>query len=111
LDQGEIWHVSLNPIEGHKQRGSRPFAILSMAAFNKMTAAAHVAPSTKDGNFARVRGFPVSLDGLRLPARSVVRCEQPRTLDLVACRATRTRDRLPDAVMGDILARISAFLE
>lgn len=111
MERGEIWVVSLDPTSGHEQRGERRVVILSTAEFNKATSVPVVAPITIGGDFARVRGFTVNLSGLGLSAQGVVRCDQPRTMDLRARGARRTKEKLPDYIMDDVLARVGAICE
>ena len=60
--------------------------------------------------FARMRGFAVSLTGLGLGADGVVRCDQPRVLDLRARNGRPTRDRVPNAVMDDMLGHAAVSI-
>jgi mRNA-degrading endonuclease toxin of MazEF toxin-antitoxin module len=111
VERGEIWIVSLDPMVGHEQRGERRVVILSTADFHRMTTVPVVAPITIGGDFARVRGFAVSLTGLGLTTQGVVRCDQPRAMDLRARGARRTNEKLPDFVMDDVLARVGTIFE
>jgi mRNA interferase ChpB len=111
MDQGEIYFVSLDPTSGHEQRGFRPVLIVTSRAFNMLTNVPVVLPITTGGNFARVRGFAVSLDGIGLQTHGVVRCDQPRALDLKARKARATGDRVPEAMMAEILARVAGLFE
>ncbi|EGJ1648182.1 type II toxin-antitoxin system PemK/MazF family toxin [Salmonella enterica] len=106
MDRGEIWLVSLDPIAGHEQSGKRPVLIVSKASFNKLT---RVVPVTSGGNFARTAGFAVSLDGAGTRTTGVIRCDQPRTIDMGARNGKRL-ERLPDAVVNEVLARLEAIL-
>ena len=87
MERGEIWLVSLDPTAGHEQQGTRPVLIVTPAAFNRVTRLPVVVPVTSGGNFARTAGFAVSLDGVGIRTTGVVRCDQPRTIDM---KATRT---------------------
>lgn len=111
MERGDIYFVSLDPIEGHEQRGHRPVVVISPASFNAVTGVPVVLPVTQGGNFARVRGFAVSLAGTGLATQGVVRCDQPRALDLRSRRARATNERVPEPVLGDIMARVSAIFE
>ncbi len=111
MQRGDIWIVSLDPTAGHEQQGERRVVILSPAAFNRLTGTPLVAPITTGGVFARTLGFAVSLTGLGLGTDGVVRCDQPRVLDLRARNGRPTRDRVPDAVMDDVLAKVGTLLE
>ena len=111
IERGEIYLVSLDPVEGHEQRGERRVLVVSTAEFNRLTGVPVVVPITMGGDFARVRGFAVSLTGLGLNTQGVVRCDQPRTLDLRARHARKMNERLPDIIVDDILAKLAAIFE
>nr|WP_143341427.1 type II toxin-antitoxin system PemK/MazF family toxin [Crenothrix polyspora] len=65
---------------------------------------------TKSGNFARVAGFAVSLMGSGTQATGVVRCNQPRTIDL-ASRNAKKLESVPASVMDEALAKLSVLFE
>ncbi|EGN1975569.1 type II toxin-antitoxin system PemK/MazF family toxin [Salmonella enterica] len=109
MDRGEIWLVSLDPIAGHEQSGKRPVLIVSKASFNKLTRLPVVVPVISGGNFARAAGFTVSLDGAGTKTTGVIRCNQPRTIDMGA-RSGKRLERIPDAVVNEVLARLEAIL-
>ena len=68
-----------------------------------------VLPITTGGSFARRRGFAVSLDGAGTRTTGVIRCDQPRVLDLAA-RNGRRLETVPDQIMDEVLARLAAIL-
>ncbi|MGV3985968.1 type II toxin-antitoxin system PemK/MazF family toxin [Citrobacter portucalensis] len=109
MDRGEIWLVSLDPIAGHEQSGKRPVLIVSPALFNKVTRLPIVVPVTSGGSFARAVGFTVSLDGAGTKTTGVIRCDQPRTIDMGA-RNGKCLERIPEAVVNEVLARLEAIL-
>lgn len=110
MKRGEIWLVSLDPTSGHEQQGRRPVLIASPEAFNRMTKVPVVLPITSGGNFARTAGFAVPLTGSGTKTTGVVRCDQPRTLDLAA-RGGKKLENIPDAVMDEVLARVAPIFE
>jgi mRNA-degrading endonuclease toxin of MazEF toxin-antitoxin module len=110
MKRGEIWLVSLDPASGHEQKGCRPVLIVSPEAFSRITKLPVVVPITSGGNFARTAGFTVSLAGAGIKTTGVIRCDQPRTLDLGA-RGARKLEGVPDAIMDEVLARISPIFE
>jgi mRNA-degrading endonuclease toxin of MazEF toxin-antitoxin module len=110
MKRGEIWLVGLDPTQGHEQRGPRPVLIVSPDAFNRVTKVPVVLPITSGGNFARTAGFAVSLAGAGIKTTGVVRCDQPRALDLGA-RGAKRLERVPAAIMEDVLARLSPIFE
>ena len=109
MQRGEIWLVSLDRTAGHEQRGTRPVVIVSPAPFNELTRTPIVLPITTSGNFARRRGFAVSLDGAGTRTAGVIRCDQPRTLDLAARNGKRL-EAVPQPIMDEVLARLAAIL-
>ena len=84
--------------------------IVSPEAFNRITKLPVVLPITSGGNFARTAGFAVPLTGAGTKTTGVVRCDQPRTLDLAA-RGGRRLESIPSAVMDEVLARVSPLFE
>lgn len=110
MERGDIYVVSLDPTSGHEQQGTRPVLIVSPAAFNRLTRVPVVLPITTGGNFARVAGFTVSLTGAGTRTTGVVRCDQPRALDIGA-RNGRKVESLPPAIMADVLAKLATILE
>ncbi|EMK2250165.1 type II toxin-antitoxin system PemK/MazF family toxin [Salmonella enterica subsp. enterica serovar Infantis] len=109
MDRGEIWLVSLDHTAGHEQSGKRPVLIVSPASFNKFTRLPVVVPVTSGGDFARTAGFTVSLDGAGTKTTGVIRCDQPRTIDMGARNGKRL-ERIPEAVVNEVLARLEAIL-
>jgi mRNA-degrading endonuclease toxin of MazEF toxin-antitoxin module len=110
MKRGEIWLVSLDPSSGHEQKGRRPVLIVSPEPFNRVTKVPVVVPITSGGNFARVAGFAVSLTGAGTKTTGVIRCDQPRVLDLAA-RGAKKLESIPDAIMDEVLAKISPIFE
>lgn len=111
MKRGEIWFVSLDPTSGHEQRGRRPVLIVSPEAFNRITKLPVVLPIiTGGGRFSRTAGFAVPLTGAGTRTMGVVRCDQPRTLDLAA-RGGRRLESISEAIMDEVLARISPIFE
>lgn len=106
--RGEIWLVSLDPTMGHEQQGTRPVLVVSPDDFNSLTGAPVVVPITTGGAFARSRGFAVSLSGAGSKTTGVIRCDQPRTIDLVA-RSGRRLESVPPQLMDEVLARLATI--
>src|SRR3954466_3446792 len=104
MKRGEIWLVGLDPAEGHEQKGRRPVLIVSPEPFNRVTKVPVVLPITSGGNFARPAGFAVRLTGAGSRTTGVVRCDQPRALDLAA-RGGKKLETLPGSIMDEVLAK------
>ena len=69
-----------------------------------------VLPVTRGGGFARRQGFAVSLEKAGTRTHGVIRCDQPRTLDLAAMQEDRL-EAVPTTIMADALARLTTILE
>ena len=110
MKRGEIWLVALDPTAGHEQQGRRPVLIVSPDAFNAVTKVPVVLPITSGGSFARTAGFAVALAGAGTKTTGVVRCDQPRALDLSA-RNGRKLEIVPDAIMNEVLAKLAPIFE
>jgi mRNA-degrading endonuclease toxin of MazEF toxin-antitoxin module len=110
MKRGDIWLVGLGPTRGHEQKGRRPVLIVSPEAFNRLTRVPVVLPITSGGNFARTAGFAVTLESAGTKTTGVVRCDQPRTLDLSA-RGGRKLESVPDGIMDEVLARLAPIFE
>jgi mRNA interferase ChpB len=67
-----------------------------------------VCPITNGGDFARRIGFAVTLNGIK--TTGVVRCDQPRVLDLTT-RHARKVDTLPVDLMDEVLARLNPIFQ
>jgi mRNA-degrading endonuclease toxin of MazEF toxin-antitoxin module len=110
MERGDIYLVSLDPTQGHEQQGRRPVLIVSPGPFNRLTKVPIVLPITTGGNFARTAGFAVSLAAAGTRTTGVVRCDQPRALDLGA-RAARKLEVLPETIMDEVLAKLAPLFE
>jgi len=110
MDRGDVFMVDLEPTSGHEQRGMRPVLVISTKHFNKITRTPITLPITSGGNFARTAGFAVPLAGLETKTTGIVRCDQPRALDIVSSGG-RKIETLPDAVVDEVIARFSSIIE
>ncbi len=110
MERGDIYLVSLDPTSGHEQQGTRPVLVVSPSAFNRLTKTPVVLPITRGGNFARTAGFAVSLMEAGMNTTGVVRCDQPRAMDL-GSRNARKLESAPPAIMDEVLAKLAAIFE
>lgn len=110
MKRGEIWLVGLDPTAGHEQKGRRPVLIVSPEAFNRLTKVPVVVPITSGGSFARTAGFAVHLTGADIKTTGVVRCDQPRALDLGARRGKKL-ENAPEAILDEVLAKLGPIFE
>jgi mRNA interferase ChpB len=110
MERGEIYLVSLDPTAGHEQRGKRPVLVISPGKFNRLTGVPVVLPITTGGGFARTAGFAVSLSGAGTRTTGVVRCDQPRAIDLRA-RGAKRLEAVPDDIVDEVLSKVSPLFE
>jgi mRNA-degrading endonuclease toxin of MazEF toxin-antitoxin module len=110
MRRGEIWLVGLDPSQGHEQKGRRPVLIVSPEAFNRTTRVPVVVPITSGGNFARAAGFAVTLSGAGTETTGIIRCDQPRALDLEA-RGGKRLESVPEAIVDEVLAKIAPIFD
>jgi mRNA interferase ChpB len=108
MRRGDIYLVSLDPTAGREQRGSRPVLVISPTEFNEATKLPVVLPITNGGEFARRLGFAVVMSGIK--TTGVVRCDQPRVIDLAA-RDARKVDTLPEEILDEVLAKVATLFE
>lgn len=108
MNRGDIYLVSLDPTQGHEQQGYRPVLVISPTEFNLATRLPVVLPITTGGAFARRIGFAVELVGTT--TTGIVRCDQPRVLDLAA-RQGRKVESVPNDLLNEVLARVVTLFE
>ena len=110
VERGDVYLVSLDPAAGHEQQGKRPVLVISPGKFNRLTGVPIVLPITSGGRFARTAGFAVSLMGAGTKTTGVVRCDQPRALDLRA-RAARKLETVPDHIIDEVVSKVIPLFE
>jgi mRNA-degrading endonuclease toxin of MazEF toxin-antitoxin module len=110
LKRGDIYFVSLDPAFGHEQQGTRPVLVVSSDAFNQLTRLPIVVPITSGGRFARIHGFAVSLISAGTKTTGVVRCDQPRILDISA-RNGRRVETLSGQALDEVLKRTAMLFQ
>ena len=110
MERGDVYLVSLDPAAGHEQQGKRPMLVISPGRFNRLTGVPVVLPITSGGSFARTAGFAVSLMGAGTQTTGVVRCDQPRALDLRS-RAGKKLETVPDHIIDEVLSKVGPLFE
>ena len=106
MRRGDVYMVDLEPTQGREQRGHRPVVIVSPGEFNRATNLPVIALITACGDCACRIGFAVPLSGTH--TKGVVRCDQPRILDLNA-RNGRSIESLPSTIIDEVLAKLSTI--
>ncbi len=110
MERGDIYLVSRDPTSGSEQQGTRPVLVVSPIAFNRVTRVPIVLPITNSGNYARTAGFAVSLMGAGTSTTGVIRCDQPRALDLNS-RHARKLESVPASILLEVLAKLTPIFE
>jgi mRNA interferase ChpB len=110
MERGDIYLVSLDPTAGHEQQGRRPVLVITPGAFNRLTGVPVVLPITTGGSFARTAGFAVSLTAAGTRTTGVVRCDQPRALDLHA-RGGRKLETVPSHITDEVMSKLLPLFE
>ncbi len=110
MERGDIYLVSLDPTAGHEQQGRRPVLVVTPGKFNRLTGVPVVLPITTGGGFARTAGFAVPLMGAGTRTTGVVRCDQPRALDLRA-RGGKRLETVPEHIVDEVLSKIVPLFE
>ena len=106
MKRGDTYLVDLEPTAGREQRGHRPVLVVSSESFNRLTQCPVILPITNGGGFVRRVGFAVPISGIK--TTGVVRCDQPRALDLSA-RTARKVNTLPAPILDEALARVATL--
>ncbi len=104
IQRGEIYFVTLNPVQGREQAGQWPVLILSIDAINRLPLGVMVVVGTKGENVPRdyptnVRIAPADSG---LPMETVFLCFQIRSLD---------PRRFPPIPVGKLSGRILEQVE
>lgn len=99
--------VRLDPSKGGEQFGFGPVVVVSPSPFNQGSGLSIVLPITSGANIARKVRHGVKISGIE--TNGIVRCDQPRVLDMNA-REGRKIDELPPAQIDEAMARLAALL-
>ncbi len=105
-NRGDVVWLDLQPQAGHEQAGRRPALVLSPSAYNGKVGLAIFCPIT-----TRVKGYPFEVvlpEGLK--AKGALLSDQVKSLDWRA-RKAKFLCRLPESVVGEVLAKLNTLLE
>jgi mRNA interferase MazF len=105
-ERGHLVWLEFTPQAGNEQAGRRPALVISPKTYNRKAGLAVVCPIT-----SRVKGYPFEVElPPGLAAQGVILCDQIKSLDWRARRATRFGS-VPDPVMAEVTARILALID
>jgi mRNA interferase MazF len=105
-EQGDIILLQFDPQAGHEQRGRRPAFVASNNTFNQFTKMAIVCPITNTN-----KGFPlhVPLDE-RTRTTGVIMCEQAKSLDILARKASLI-EKAPQDIVKEVTDILMVSIE
>jgi mRNA interferase ChpB len=108
MDRGDIYLLSR--VGGAEtQRIDQSIMVVTPARFNKVTQMPVVLPIVKPDQAIRTAGFAVSLAGSGATSVGVVRCDQPRVIDMSQYVSHRV-EKAPLAVVDEIMAKLNAIM-
>ena len=106
--RGEVWLVSLNPVRGHEQAGTRPALIISVDGLNRGPAGlVIIAPLTSRRKDIRTH-VPVTPPEGGLRQASFIKCEDVRSLSQE--RLVRPLGRVSAATLAAVEERLRILL-
>ncbi|MDR2154405.1 MAG: type II toxin-antitoxin system PemK/MazF family toxin [Burkholderiaceae bacterium] len=108
MKRGDIFMVDLDPTQGRARQGHRPVLVISPDSFNQATGLPVIVPITNGGDFVRRIGFAVPLSGIK--TTGIVRCDQPRVLDLKT-RNGRRVESVPPFILAEVLAKTGTIFQ
>ncbi|HYW06444.1 MAG TPA: endoribonuclease MazF [Longimicrobium sp.] len=103
-DRGDAVWLQFNPQAGHEQAGRRPALVLSPAAYNGKVGLALLCPITSQS-----KGYPFEVAISTPKLTGVVLSDQLKSLDW-RVRQAEMIERVPDAVVREVLAKLSSLL-
>lgn len=107
-DKGDIVHLQFDPATGHEMKGNHYALVLSPKPFNKATGLIYACPVSQ-GKANTARGMLSTLLGAGTHIQGNIHCHQLKSLDW-KIRKAAFKERVPDYVLDDVLARIEAIL-
>ena len=103
-DRGDAVWLQFNPQAGHEQAGRRPALVLSPAVYNGKVGLAVLCPITSQS-----KGYPFEVGISTRKLTGVVLSDQVKSLDW-RVRQAEMIERVPDAVVQEVLAKLSSLL-
>lgn len=103
-DRGDAVWLQFNPQAGHEQAGRRPALVLSPAVYNGKVGLAVLCPITSQS-----KGYPFEVAISTRKLTGVVLSDQVKSLDW-RVRQAEMIEHVPDAVVQEVLAKLSSLL-
>ena len=108
IERGQIWYANLDPIKGSEQGGYRPVLVVQNNIGNKFSPTTIIAIITSRTTKANLPTQYWLNAACGLPSKSMVECEQVRTIDKT--RLTRLVGTLRKSDMTEIDKRLMISL-
>ena len=98
--RGEIWQVSLEPVEGHEIGKTRPALVISNDKNNEYSSTVTLIPIT--ASIEKIYPFEVFISGedSGLPLDSKLKCNQIRTVDKL--RLSKVIGEVPEEIIKKV---------
>ena len=106
-DAGDVVWLTLDPTEGHEQRGRRPALVLTPLRYNARTSLAVCCPMTN-----QIKGYPfeVVAAGDSAVSGGVILVDQVKSLDWVT-RHADLMGRVEPATLGNVRGLLKTLLQ
>ena len=108
-DQGDIVYLEFDPSAGQEMKGEHFGLVMSKKLFNQCGLAMICPISQGSANFARSMGTVVTLMGTGMDTQGSVYCHQLKSMDW-KIRKAKLKEKAPNYIIDDALARIEAIL-
>ncbi len=108
IKRGQIWYANLDPVKGSEQGGYRPVLVVQNNVSNKFSPTTIIAIITSRTTKANLPTQYWLNSACGLPCKSMVECEQVRTIDKT--RFTRLVGTLRKTDMAEIDKRLMISL-
>lgn len=108
-ERGDIVHLEFDPAAGSEMKGPHFGLVVSPKAFNQLGLAVICPISQGAAASARTYGTVVTLMGSGTDTQGAIHCHQVKSLDW-RIRKAKHKERAPDHVIGEVLARLEAII-
>ncbi|KQZ94716.1 MULTISPECIES: type II toxin-antitoxin system PemK/MazF family toxin [unclassified Pseudomonas] len=109
--RGDVYWIDPNPVAGREMMNRHRFVVITPSEINSLGVSMTV-PITSGGSFSRHVGLAVVISGYE--TNGVAVCNQVRSFDIeqrVRDGSARFIERLDDATMSDIIARVISAID
>lgn len=105
FERGDLIWLDFNPQKGHEQKGRRPALVISPRAYNELSNCILVCPITSN---LSPWAWKIELPSEE-PIGGAVLVDQIKSVDTKARMAAAANQRVPEAVLAEVLARLATL--